>query len=241
MRIRNRSGFTLIEIAIVLTIVGLLIGGIWLAAATVLENKKRNDFASEMLQTLVNTETLFAYNGHNFKPLFPAAQFFYAAFNLGEHGLKPLLHHGLDHSSSNHGPLSGTIIPVATAAAAALPADGFDNTTAIAAGLIPSDLITADGHLHNPYASDLTQDSLNFIGAGNTIQIIIGSANPALGIPSAACVAVATKVMTSHNNLRISSIIVNGSVLNSLATTSDVAIDCNGVGNTNTIEFDMTV
>ena len=51
MRIRNCSGFTLIEIAIVLTIVGLLIGGIWLAAATVLENKKRNDFATEMLQT----------------------------------------------------------------------------------------------------------------------------------------------------------------------------------------------
>jgi len=241
MRIRNRSGFTLIEIAIVLTIVGLLVGGIWLAAATVLENKKRNDFATEMLQTLVNTEVLFASNSHNLKPFFPAAQFFYAAFRLGEDSLKPLLHRGFGLSNSRRGPMTGMIIPVATAAAAALPADGFDNSTAIAASLIPSDLVTADGHLHNPYASDLTQDSINFIGTGNIIQLIIGSANPTLGIPSAACVAVVTKVITSHDNLRISSIIVNGSVLNSLATTSDVATDCNGVGNTNTIEFDMAV
>lgn len=60
MQLRNQRGFTLIEIAIVLTIVGLVIGGIWLAASTVLNNNKKSEMARQVIQIVQNTKNLFA-------------------------------------------------------------------------------------------------------------------------------------------------------------------------------------
>ena len=60
MQLRNQRGFTLIEIAIVLTIVGLVIGGIWLAASTVLNNNKKSEAARQVIQIVQNTKNLFA-------------------------------------------------------------------------------------------------------------------------------------------------------------------------------------
>lgn len=60
MQLRNQKGFTLIEIAIVLTIVGLVIGGIWLAASTVLNNNKKSAATSQIIQIVQNTKNLFA-------------------------------------------------------------------------------------------------------------------------------------------------------------------------------------
>jgi len=59
MQLRNQKGFTLIEIAIVLTIVGLVIGGIWLAAATVLNNNKTAELSRQVIQIVQNTKGLF--------------------------------------------------------------------------------------------------------------------------------------------------------------------------------------
>ena len=63
MKLRNQKGFTLIEIAIVLTIVGLIIGGIWLAASTVFTNNKTQALSTDIIQVLQNTKTLFAGQG----------------------------------------------------------------------------------------------------------------------------------------------------------------------------------
>lgn len=60
MQFRNQKGFTLIEIAIVLTIVGLVIGGIWLAASTVLNNNKKTETARQVVQIVQNVKNLFA-------------------------------------------------------------------------------------------------------------------------------------------------------------------------------------
>lgn len=60
MQLRNQRGFTLIEIAIVLTIVGLVIGGIWLAASTVLNNNKKTEATRQIIQIVQNTKNLFA-------------------------------------------------------------------------------------------------------------------------------------------------------------------------------------
>lgn len=61
--IKNNKGFTLIEIAIVLTIVGLIIGGIWVAASTVFTNNKNQALQKAMIQVMQNTKTLFANQG----------------------------------------------------------------------------------------------------------------------------------------------------------------------------------
>lgn len=71
MQLRNQKGFTLIEIAIVLTIVGLVIGGIWLAASTVLNNNRKSEATRQIIQIVQNVKNLFAnQTGTN-----PAANF----------------------------------------------------------------------------------------------------------------------------------------------------------------------
>jgi hypothetical protein len=47
MQLSCRRGFNLIEAAIVLGVVGLVIGGIWIAAASVTENRKATTMASD--------------------------------------------------------------------------------------------------------------------------------------------------------------------------------------------------
>lgn len=44
-----RHGFNLVEAAIVLGVVGLIIGGIWVAAASVTENSRENELANTVL------------------------------------------------------------------------------------------------------------------------------------------------------------------------------------------------
>jgi len=62
-QLHTQKGFTLIEIAIVLTIVGLIIGGIWLAASTVFSNNKTQALQKDVIQVIQNTKTLFAGQG----------------------------------------------------------------------------------------------------------------------------------------------------------------------------------
>lgn len=71
----NQRGFTLIEIAIVLTIVGLVIGGIWLAASTVLNNNRIAEASRQVLQIVQNTKNLFTTQTGNA----PAAGFTHVA------------------------------------------------------------------------------------------------------------------------------------------------------------------
>ena len=58
--LKNQRGFTLIEIAIVLTIVGLVIGGIWLAASTVYNNRKKTQLGQDAVQIVQNVRNLYA-------------------------------------------------------------------------------------------------------------------------------------------------------------------------------------
>jgi competence protein ComGC len=53
-------GFNLIEIAIVLGIAGLVIGGIWIAANAVQANIRKSDGSKGLVQIVQNTRNLFA-------------------------------------------------------------------------------------------------------------------------------------------------------------------------------------
>ena len=56
---RYKRGFNLIEVAMVLGVVGLVIGGIWVAAAAVNENMKVNDTAAGILTACDKATTVF--------------------------------------------------------------------------------------------------------------------------------------------------------------------------------------
>ena len=55
-------GFNLVEAAIVLGVVGLVIGGIWVAASSVKENNNRQRALTQILQVAENTRNLFRNN-----------------------------------------------------------------------------------------------------------------------------------------------------------------------------------
>ncbi|MBI1273830.1 MAG: hypothetical protein GC131_07080 [Alphaproteobacteria bacterium] len=57
-RTAGRSGFNLIEAAIVLGIVGLIVGGIWVAASAVYENLRTGRASQELLQIAQAVRTL---------------------------------------------------------------------------------------------------------------------------------------------------------------------------------------
>jgi prepilin-type N-terminal cleavage/methylation domain-containing protein len=59
-QLTNQKGFTLIEVAIVLVIVGIVIGGIWVAAATVIGNNKNQTLSSGIIQFVQNIKALYA-------------------------------------------------------------------------------------------------------------------------------------------------------------------------------------
>jgi type II secretory pathway pseudopilin PulG len=61
---RTRLGFNLIESAIVLGIIGLVIGGIWYAAAAVIQNQRVNDTATSILQIANNARRLFPISSY---------------------------------------------------------------------------------------------------------------------------------------------------------------------------------
>lgn len=59
---RALKGFNLVEAAIVLGVVGLVIGGIWVAASSVSHTMKVNTLYKGIVSTVINTRTLFGRN-----------------------------------------------------------------------------------------------------------------------------------------------------------------------------------
>jgi prepilin-type N-terminal cleavage/methylation domain-containing protein len=57
---RRRKGFTLTEIAIVLGIIGLILGAIWVAASAVFGNQRLAKANTEILQIVQGARTLYA-------------------------------------------------------------------------------------------------------------------------------------------------------------------------------------
>lgn len=57
---QRQRGFNLIEIAIVLAVVGLIIGGIYTAASAVTENNRRRNTQTQLLTIVQNIRTTFA-------------------------------------------------------------------------------------------------------------------------------------------------------------------------------------
>ncbi len=275
---RKNKGFTLVEIAIVLTIVGLLIGGVWLAAAAVIENKKRDDLSASLLQAMINTKMLFSYNSQH-QPFAPA-RLFYASLITGKEMVDRKFH-TIMGNFNRRGPI-GRIIPAAAAACSTSaqagssgggggssgggssssgggscgPADGLNNTGIIASGAVPMNWVvpnsTANGGVGNlvqPFATDKTQDSIAFTGTGNTVQIVVGTANISLGLPSDACVSLATTVGNAVNisRLGINNIVLNGTPvaatngIPNTVTAAAAATACNQTNKTNVFEVDFTV
>ncbi len=56
---RKKRGFNLVEAAIVLGVVGLVIGGIWVAAASVQSNLRKSDASKGLIQIVQNVRNLF--------------------------------------------------------------------------------------------------------------------------------------------------------------------------------------
>lgn len=57
---QSKKGFTLTEIAIVLGIIGLILGAIWVAAASVYNNQKVNRANTEIISIMQGIRTLYA-------------------------------------------------------------------------------------------------------------------------------------------------------------------------------------
>ncbi len=63
MPVRGERGFTLTEIAIVLGIVGLILGAIWVAAAAVYNNLRTSKATTELLTITQNVRAMYATSG----------------------------------------------------------------------------------------------------------------------------------------------------------------------------------
>jgi prepilin-type N-terminal cleavage/methylation domain-containing protein len=55
-----RRGFNLVELAIVVAVIGLLLGGVFIAASTVYENNRQTRALSQILQLVQNVRNLYA-------------------------------------------------------------------------------------------------------------------------------------------------------------------------------------
>src|SRR3984957_16106234 len=62
-RRQRRRGFTLTEIAIVLGIIGLILGAIWVAAAAVYNNMRTSKTTTELLDVAQNLRGMYATAG----------------------------------------------------------------------------------------------------------------------------------------------------------------------------------
>lgn len=60
---RQQSGFNLIEAAIVLGIVGLIVGGIWAAASSAYENMRQQTASKQLLALVQNVRNFYAQAG----------------------------------------------------------------------------------------------------------------------------------------------------------------------------------
>lgn len=56
---KTRRGFNLVEAAIVLGVIGLVIGGIWVAAAAVQSNLRKSDASKGLIQIVQNVRNLY--------------------------------------------------------------------------------------------------------------------------------------------------------------------------------------
>lgn len=61
---RKKRGFNLIEAAVVLLVVGLVIGGIWYAAASVQQSQRINNTAAGIIQIAQGARRLFSHNDY---------------------------------------------------------------------------------------------------------------------------------------------------------------------------------
>lgn len=59
MRLRHSRGFSLLEMAIVMLIAGLIIAGIWILAAQINHENKKAILGRDVIQIVVNTRALF--------------------------------------------------------------------------------------------------------------------------------------------------------------------------------------
>lgn len=84
----RRKGFSLIEAAIVLGVVGLVIGGIWVAAATVYRNHRLN-------QTVAGIGVIYRNTRNLFDTTF-SSNIFLSTFTNGNTGLLPSILDGAD-------------------------------------------------------------------------------------------------------------------------------------------------
>lgn len=57
--LRRKRGFNLIESAVVLGVVGLVIGGIWVASSAMIENHKVNKTVADIQLIVKSTQSLF--------------------------------------------------------------------------------------------------------------------------------------------------------------------------------------
>src|SRR5271170_6840773 len=60
---KEERGFTLTEIAIVLGIIGLILGAIWVAAAAVYTNMRTSKTTTELLDIVQNMRAMYATSG----------------------------------------------------------------------------------------------------------------------------------------------------------------------------------
>src|ERR1700733_12022724 len=60
---QTKRGFTLTEIAIVLGIIGLILGAIWVAAAAVYTNMRTSKTTTELLDIVQNVRAMYATSG----------------------------------------------------------------------------------------------------------------------------------------------------------------------------------
>ena len=60
----KKTGFNLIEAAVVLAVVGLVIGGIWYAAASVQQSQRINNTAAGILQIATGARRLFSHSDY---------------------------------------------------------------------------------------------------------------------------------------------------------------------------------
>jgi len=99
-----RQAFSLIEAAIVLGIIGLVIGGIWIAAASVFEKNRINDTTTALLKQVLKVRHL--YNGFSFTDII--AQQGHGYIDTSELAKAP----GWISDSALHAPLKGVTVDV---------------------------------------------------------------------------------------------------------------------------------
>lgn len=242
---RQDAGFSLVEIAIVLTVIGLVIGGLWLATGKILETKRTNDFANDFISMMANAQGFFNRYG-SLDQFQHRKQFAYS--HKGRFGL------ALDNSNSFI-----TRVKAATAFCAGPngcppgPADGMTTTIAINVGIVMPDNIAKVGSTEvavHPFATDKSKDSIIITGASRIITFTAGSTNVVgIGLPRYACVKIASLFgdQAFIRQMKIIDISINGASINNpgnqqgVITTTAATAACNSNSALNEISVSIGV